>query len=380
MVGTTGIGRRELFALGGSALAATTLAGCSETPPIAEQDLAAKTAHDLFDLGLVPVSKSGWTRPEGVKPPHPALTQDMETSVAIIGAGLAGSSLALHLAAKGVAAVVLEARQPGWGASGRNAGHVMPTLRDFDVVKGFPDGGRAFLEAFREHHTLPFDLSNRLKIDCDAVRSGYLNVMEDRDAFDDFKAQSVQLIKLGIQKITEHHGAEVEAMTGSKRYQHALMFHNGGRVNPYLFSNGMIDEAIARGAKVFGNSAATAISPEGKRWRVRTKQGSVLADRVVFCTNAYPTNVVPQFTDCFYPLTAYGLTTKRLPADAIARSPGQYLWTIRTSNNEICGASSCLPRAPRNGWVCFEHAGRQKVRLTEMTQRFDRRRPGSGSA
>lgn len=313
------IGRRQFLAASGGALAASALPGCSSTPSIVAQDSAAKSAHDLFDLGLVPVSKSGWTRPEGVKPAYAALTQDIETNVAIIGAGLAGASLALHLAEQGIATAVLEARQPGWGASGRNAGHVMPTMRDFDLVKAFPDGGRAFLDAFREFHTLPFDLSKRLKIDCDAVRSGYLNVMESRDAFDEFKVQSAPLIKLGIQKITEHHGADVERMTGSRRYQHALMFQNGGRVNPYLFSNGMIAHAVANGAKVHGDSAATGLVRDGQRWRVRTAQGSVLADRVVFCTNAYPTNVVPQFTDCFYPLTAYGLTTKPLPKDAIAR-------------------------------------------------------------
>jgi len=311
--------RRHLLKAGSAALAATALPGCSSTPSIVEQDSAAKTAHDLFGLGLVPVSTSGWTRPEGLKPDYPMLDTDVETSVAIIGAGLAGASLAFHLAEKNIETIVLEARQPGWGASGRNAGHVMPTMRDFDVVRSFPDGGKAFLEAFREHHTLPFDLSKRLKIDCDAVRSGYLNVMESRDAFDDFKAQSAPLIKLGLQKISAHHGSDVEKMTGSKRYSHALMFHNGGRVNPYLFSNGMIAHAVANGAKVHGNSAATKLSREGKRWRVHTGSGSVLADRIVFCTNAYPTGIVPQFTNCFYPLTAYGLTTKPLPAEAVAR-------------------------------------------------------------
>lgn len=157
----------------------------------------------------------------------------------------------------------------------------MPTMRDFDLA-AFPDGGRAFLDAFREFHTLPFDLSKRLKIDCDAVRSGYLNVMESRDAFDEFAAQSAPLIKLGIQKITEHHGADVERMTGSRRYQHALMFQNGGRVNPYLFSNGMTAHAVANGAKVHGDSAATGLVRDGQRWRVRTAQGSVLADASSF--------------------------------------------------------------------------------------------------
>jgi len=232
--------------------------------------------------------------------------------VVVVGAGLAGSSLALHLAERGVQVAILEGRQPGWGASGRNAGHVLPLLRDIGGPGTFPGRGKAFLEAFREHHTIPFDLSQRLRIDCDAVRSGYLNVMKDADDVEKFMWAFEYLTRLGIQNTRVLHGDEVHALSGSTRYDHGVMLEDGGRINPYLFTNGMATAAAPLDAAVHGDSEALGIEGTGRRWCVTTARGSVRVDRAVFCTNACPTAIVPEFARCFYPLTAYALTTRPL--------------------------------------------------------------------
>ena len=51
-----------------------------------------------------------------------ALSEQIETPVCIVGGGLAGISTALGLAERGISCVLLESRQAGWGASGRNGG------------------------------------------------------------------------------------------------------------------------------------------------------------------------------------------------------------------------------------------------------------------
>lgn len=273
--------------------------------------------QDDFERGEVPIALSGWTMPQGTAQRWPALGSDVETSVVVIGAGLAGSSLALHLAEAGVAVTMLEARQPGWGASGRNAGHVLPILRDLKALEHFPDGGRRFLDLFRQHLTIPFDLSAKHGIDCDAVRSGYVNGMRSRGAQAAFLRQHAYLERAGIQRLDPLSPDDMRQRLGTDAYPHGVLFEDGGRINPYLFTNGMIAAAVRFGAQVHGDSEALALERIDSRWRVRTAYGSVVADRVVFCTNAYPGRIEPAFRTAFYPLTAYAITTRPLPAEAL---------------------------------------------------------------
>ncbi|MCB1678002.1 MAG: FAD-binding oxidoreductase [Halioglobus sp.] len=316
--------RRDTLKRGGCLLVGTALAGCSERSAAPQQDSSAAGAgepsRDLYDSGTVPVAASGWTRTRGLGPDYPGLEGDLDTDVLVVGAGLAGGSLALHLSELGIATVVLEARQPGWGASGRNAGHVLPLLKDLEVFEAFPDRGRAFFELFSAHHTIPFDIAERYGIQCDAERSGYLNAMTSQRAFDKFaRAAAVSADRLG-QSVRHLDAAVMRELTGSDYYPYGVLYESGGRINPYLFTGGMVETARGKGARVFGDTVATTLSPDGKGWRVRVANGaSVRCKRVVFCTNAYATAIVPAFQHGCYPLTAYALSSEPLPA-AIAKT------------------------------------------------------------
>lgn len=269
--------------------------------------------YRLYDQGVVPIETSGWLAGQSATRRYPVLQQAISTDVVVVGAGLAGSSLALHLAERGVGVAVLEARQPGWGASGRNAGHVLPMLKDLRVLQRFPDAGQAFLEAFREHHDIPFTLSRRLQIDCDASASGYLHAMQGRKSFEGF-SQTCRAQAQSLGQTLRTLGAdEMFAMTGSRRYSQGVLHEAGGRINPYLFTQGLIANAEHQGAAVYGGSEVLRLTSLGGRWLVETAQGQVSCERVVFCTNAYATGVVPELAHACYPLTAYALSTKPLP-------------------------------------------------------------------
>ena len=108
-----------------------------------------RSERSLYHWGQVDVSRSAW--PLGAPLLElPPLEGEQTADVAVVGAGLAGSSVALHLAELGARVALIEAHVPGWGASGRNAGHVVP-YRDLDrAFAALPDRGEAFLELLRE--------------------------------------------------------------------------------------------------------------------------------------------------------------------------------------------------------------------------------------
>ena len=306
--------RRDAIKRSGQVLIGGALVGCGSQQSGSATLTATAAEHELYDSGTVPIASSGWAKSKGLGQTYAALQQDLTADVLVIGAGLAGSSLTLHLSEQGIDTVLLEARQPGWGASGRNAGHVLPLLKDFEVFEQFPDKGKAFLNLFREHHTIPFDIAEKYDIECDAVRSGYLNAISSQSSFEKFsKSSATSADRLG-QSIKNIGAKTMREMTGSDYYPHGVFYESGGRINPYLFTTGMVKAAQSKGARVYGETEATTVIPDGKGWIVKVKNGaSVRCDKLVFCTNAYSTNIVPEFKQACYPMTAYALSTEPLP-------------------------------------------------------------------
>ncbi|WP_431024913.1 FAD-dependent oxidoreductase [Halomonas sp. H5] len=332
----------------------------------------------LYDAGLVSIEASGWRTTQASPADYPPLQEDQETDVLVVGAGLAGASLALHLAEAGVNVAILEARQPGWGASGRNAGHVLPLLKNLEVFKNFADGGRAFLEQFREHHQLPFTLSTRLGIDCDAAPVGYLHALRSKRAFTRFSHQAEgQAQQLG-QRVQRLGGDEMHRLTGTRAYPYGVLHDAGGRINPYQFTLGLVASVRQLGASVFGNSEALALSRAGQRWRVETAKASILCDRVVFCTNAYATDIVPELARCYYPLTAYALTTKPLPVElreiimpgraVLAQAPVDLNPLVVDGHHRLITASIPSGRHPADAAWHFRHHLRWLRRTWPETQ------------
>src|SRR6201990_1857744 len=57
---------------------------------------------------------------------RPRLSFDLDADICVVGAGLAGLTVALEAARLGASVVVLEGRHVGWNASGHQLGTVMP--------------------------------------------------------------------------------------------------------------------------------------------------------------------------------------------------------------------------------------------------------------
>src|SRR5258708_7976877 len=74
---------------------------------------------------------------------RPRLSFDLDVDICVVGAGLAGLTVALEAARLGASVAVLEGRRVGWNASGHHLGTVMPgyglAIGDLIARVGFDD-------------------------------------------------------------------------------------------------------------------------------------------------------------------------------------------------------------------------------------------------
>ena len=119
---------------------------------------------------LPPSLWSATARPGAMTPP---LSENKRVDVAIVGAGYTGLVTALRLAESGISVCVLDAGEPGWGASGRNGGQVIPGLKydpDQLIQRYGEERGERIIEACGGAADEVFSLIREYSIACEASR------------------------------------------------------------------------------------------------------------------------------------------------------------------------------------------------------------------
>jgi len=252
--------------------------------------------------------------------PTPAFSGDAITDVVVVGGGFTGLSTALHLAELGAKVVLLEAEEPGWGASGRNGGQVNPGLKhDPDEVER--DYGKelgARMNAFAgAAPAFVFDLIKRHGIRCDARRNGTLRAAIRAKHAAQVRAAAEQLARRNA-PVALLEGSSLEQATGTTRYTVAMLDRRGGDLNPLSYARGLARAALEAGAAVHGGTRALALKRAGAQWQVATAAGTVSARHVVLATNGYTDDLWPNLRRTIVPL--FGAIAATAPlSDAIAR-------------------------------------------------------------
>jgi glycine/D-amino acid oxidase-like deaminating enzyme len=236
--------------------------------------------------------------------PTPALEGDVRADVAVIGGGITGLSGALHLAERGAKVVLLEAEEPGWGASGRNGGQVNPGLKlDPDTVEhafGPELGGRMNALAGGAPGFV-FDLIERHGIRCDARRNGTLRAAVRAKHAAQVRASAQQLARRGA-PVELLEGSKLEQATGTARYRLAMLDRRGGDLNPLSFARGLARAALQAGAAVHGRTRALGMKKVGALWQIETAAGIVSAPQALLATNGYTDNLWPDLRRTIVPL------------------------------------------------------------------------------
>ena len=252
--------------------------------------------------------------------PTPPLDTDKTVSVAIIGGGFAGLSTALHLAEQGIDTIVLEAQEPGWGASGNNGGQLNPGLKlDPDTIEAAfgADLGRRMIAFAYNTPTFTLDLIRRLGIACEARQNGTL-----RAAFHEANAAAVektaeQCIRRGMPVTLLDRNAVREA-TGTDRYVRAMLDRRGGDLQPLSYARGLARAALSAGAAIYGRTPATSLRREGGRWRIETPRAVVRAEKILIATNGFTDDLWPGLRRTIVPVFSSIAATEPLP-DEVAR-------------------------------------------------------------
>ena len=233
---------------------------------------------------------SPWLEKPGRQIPQeaPRLTDSIDADVVVIGAGYTGLSAALALKGGGLDVVVLDQGFAGSGASGRNAGHLTPTIgKDLPTLLRIFGKERAgalvrFADAAVEFAE---DLIRRLEIDCDYVAGGNLlaGVHPKHEARLRRAADAASAL-----------GAEVRYLSGTAlrergvpdAFTSAVLEERGGILDPGRYVLGLRDAVLRAGVRLYENTTASELR-EGPRVCVRTSAGSVSATAAVIATNAY---------------------------------------------------------------------------------------------
>lgn len=248
---------------------------------------------------------------------HPRLDADIEVDVCIVGGGYTGVSSALHLAEKGYRVALLEANRLGWGASGRNGGHVGTGQRveqssleatvGHEIASNLWDMGLEAVELL-EH------LVQRHHINCD-LKNGILHVAAKKGDVA-YLEESVRFLEdrynyKGSRFVDKD---ETCSMLGTDKFHAGLLDEPSRHLHPLNFLLGMADAAQNAGVQFFENSRASEIK-QGDPATVITANGRVKAKFVILGCNGYLDKLEPKMARTIMPINNFILATEPLSDD-----------------------------------------------------------------
>ncbi len=252
---------------------------------------------------------------------YSSLRGAVDTDVCVIGAGYTGLSTALFLRQRGYTVTVLEANKVGWGASGRNGGHVGTGQRaeqdQLEKMVGL-EHAKALWGLGLEAVDTVCQLIAEHQIDCE-LKTGNLHVACKKKEVQDLRHEVEHLSSVyGYDQIRFVDGEELKEMTSGQGF-HAGTLDSGARhLHPLKYAQGLARAASAAGATIHEGSRVLSYT-EGDKVRVKTDSGEVNARYLVLACNGYLEKLEPRAAGRIMPINNYMLATAPLP-ESTARS------------------------------------------------------------
>lgn len=253
-------------------------------------------------------------------PARPALREDIQADVCVVGAGYTGLSSALFLLEQGFSVVVLEAARVGFGASGRNGGQIVNSYsRDIDVIERSVGQreARLFGEMAFEGGRIIRERVERYNIACDLKDGGVFAALSAKQ-MGHLEAQKRLWERHGNQQLELLDQRRIREVAGTDQYVGGLLDMSGGHIHPLNLALGEAAAVESLGGRIFEQSGATRID-RGANPVVHTAEGKVRAKFVIVAGNAYLGNLIPELAAKSMPCGTQVITTEPL-SDELAAS------------------------------------------------------------
>lgn len=244
----------------------------------------------------------------------PVLKGEISTDVCIIGGGYTGLSAAVHLRKLGFEVALLEANRVGWGASGRNGGHVGTGQRsDQDTLEKLV-GDSAAQDLWRiglEAVDLVCDLVEEFNIECE-LGVGNLHLASKPRHANELREEVAHLSeRYGYQQSRYLSAEEVAERTSAQGCYGGTIDTGARHLHPLKYALGLASAAESMGAQIFEQSRVITYR-DGETMRVMTSEGIVRCRYVVLACNGYLEKLEPRIAGNIMPINNFMIATAPL--------------------------------------------------------------------
>jgi len=234
-------------------------------------------------------------------PEYEPLTEDALADVAVIGAGIAGLTVAYELCLSGKQVIVLEDGELASGETSRTTAHLSNEMDDryTEIEKVFgDDGARVACQSHAEAIDRIEAIAREEQIDCDFERvDGWLVLGRDQD-MDLLKNEAKAARNAGMR------GALlVDCVPGLHwRTGPAIIFPHQAQFNPLKYIAGLARAVVRRGGQIHCHSKVVAIGRQKRDGiaapiQLHTKEDHLVEARaLVVCTNSPINDLVAMHT------------------------------------------------------------------------------------
>src|SRR5882724_10150107 len=245
-------------------------------------------------------------------PDRSRLSFDLDVDIAVVGAGLAGLSVALEAARLGASVAVLEGRHIGWNASGHQLGTVMPgyalPIGELIARVGFEDTRELWSLS---KHGAELVRANASEDPGIAISEGALEV-SNVDVGDQLISR---LQMLGEDFETDVEGWQVDRVRAelkTDRYFHGVYYPNAFQIDGRRYIHGLAGLARRAGARIFEDTPVVSVDPSGIRKRIVTPSARLRASHIVLAGNIHLGASSRRLSETLLPVWRYAAVTEPL--------------------------------------------------------------------